>query len=125
MALSKDVMGGGFSAGQAGSLNGNYTSTAAAGSTITDATALTASMTVVTGADGTKGVKLVGNVGDSLFVANSSASTLKVYGGSSSEAIWVPGTSAGTGGTAYSQTLWAVCEYVKVTSTQWLVQKSA
>lgn len=125
MALSKDVMGGGFSAGQAGSLNGNYTTIAAAGSTITDATTITASMSVVTAADGTKGVKLNGNVGDSVFVANSSASTLKVYPGSASEAIWVPGTSAGTGGTAYSQTLWAVCEYLKVTTTQWIVQKSA
>ena len=125
MALSKDVMGAGFSAGQANALNGNYTTIAAAGSSITDATAVTASMTVVTAADGTKGVKLVGNVGDSLFLANSSASTLKVYPGSASEAIWVPGSSAGTGGAAYSQTLWAVCEFVKVTATQWIVQKSA
>lgn len=125
MGLSKDVMGGGFSAGQAAALNGNYVSIAATGSTITDAAPITASMVVITAADGTKGVKLVGNVGDSMFVANSSASTLKVYPGSASESIWVPGTSAGTGGTAYSQTLWAVCEYIKVTSTQWLVQKSA
>ena len=125
MALSKDVMGGGFSAGQANSLNGNYVSLAATGSTITDAAPVLASMVVVTGADGTKGVKLSGNVGDSIFLANSSASTLKVYPDSASVSIWVPGTSAGTGGTAYSLTLWGVCELVKITSTQWLVQKSA
>jgi len=125
MALSKDVMGGGFSAGQANALNGNYASIAATGSSITDAAAVTASMVVVTAADGTKGVKLSGNVGDSIFLANSSASTLKVYPGSASEAIWVPGSSAGTGGTAYSLTLWGVTEFVKITPTQWIVQKSA
>lgn len=125
MALSKEVMGGGFSAGQASALNGGYTTQAAAGSTITDATAITSSNVVVTAADGTKGVKLVGNVGDSVRLFNDSGSTLKVWPGSSSEAIAVPGTGLGSAAAAYSHTTYAVVEYTKITSTQWLPVKSA
>lgn len=125
MALSKDVMGGGFSAGQAHSLNGNYASIAATGSSLSTAAAITASMTIITAADGTKAVRLVGDIGDSLFMFNNSASTLKVYPGSTSEAIAVPGTGLGTGGAAYDHTTYATCEYIKISSTQWLVQKSA
>ena len=125
MALSKDVMGGGFSAGQARSLGGSYAAVTATGSTIADAAALTASNCVVASADGTKGVQLSGNIGDSVIVFNNSGSTLKVYPGSSSEAIAVPGTGLGTGGAAYSHTTYAVVTYKKITSTQWLPSKSA
>ncbi len=125
MTISKDIMGGGFSAGQARALGGNYASVAAAGSVIGDATVLTASNCVVTGADGTKGVKLSGNIGDSFIVFNSSGSTLKVWPGSASEAIAVPASGAGTGGAAYSHTTYAVVTYLKVTATQWLPTKSA
>jgi hypothetical protein len=125
MALSKDVMGGGFSAGQARALGGNYTTVAATGSVITDAAALTASNVVVTAADGTKGVQLIGNVGDSVTVFNNSGSTLKVWPGSTSEAIAVPGTGLGTAAAAYSHTTYAVVTYSKITSTQWLPNKSA
>ena len=124
MALSKDVMGGGFSAGQAKALGGNYAAITAAGSAQTDATVLTASNCVVAGADGTKGVKLTGNIGDEVDVFNNSGSTLKVYG-STGEAIAVPGTGLGTGNAAYSHTTYAVCKYKKITATQWLVNKSA
>lgn len=125
MALSKDVMGGGFSAGQARALGGNYAAVTATGSAITNAAALTASNCVVSGADGTKGVKLSGNIGDTVVVFNNSGSTLKVYPGSTSEAIAVPGTGLGTGGAAYSHTTYAVVEYKKITATQWLPNKSA
>lgn len=125
MALSKDVMGGGFSAGQARALGGNYAAVTATGSAITDAAALTASNCVVASADGTKGVQLSGNVGDTVVVFNNSGSTLKVYPGSTSEAIAVPGTGLGTAGAAYSHTTYAVVEYKKITATQWLVNKSA
>jgi hypothetical protein len=125
MALSKDVMGGGFSAGQARALGGNYAAITAAGSTIADATTLTASNCVVASADGTKGVQLTGNIGDSVTVFNNSGSTLKVWPGSSSEAIAVPGTGLGSAAAAYDHTTYAVVEYKKITSTQWLVNKSA
>lgn len=125
MALSKDVMGGGFSAGQARALGGNYAAITAAGSVITDATVLTASNCVVASADGTKGVALSGNIGDSVTVFNNSASTLKVWPGSTSEAIAVPATGLGTAAAAYSHTTYAVVTYTKITATQWLVNKSA
>ena len=125
MALSKEVMGGGFSAGQAGSLNGGYATQAAAGSVIGDATVITSSNVVVTAADATKGVKLSGNTGDSVRIFNNSGSTLKVWPGSSTEAIAVPGTGLGTAAAAYSHTTYAVVEYTKITATQWLPVKSA
>lgn len=125
MALSKDVMGGGFSAGQARALGGNYASIAATGSTIADAALLTASNCVVTAADGTKGVQLSGNIGDSVTVFNNSGSTLKVWPGSSSEAIAVPGTGLGSAAAAYDHTTYAVVTYTKITATQWLPNKSA
>ena len=125
MALSKDLLGGGFSAGQAQALGGNYTTTAATGSALASAALITASNTIVTGADGTKGVYLSANVGDSVWIFNNSGSSLKVYPGSASEAIAVPGTGLGTGGAAYTQTTYSNCEYIKISPTQWLVQKSA
>lgn len=126
MALSKDLMGAGFSAGQATALGGNTNSAlAAAGSVIGDATTITASNCIVTGADGTKGVKLSANVGDSVWIFNNSGSTLKVYPGSASEAIAVPGTGLGTGGASYAHTTYAAGQYVKISATQWIIDKSA
>lgn len=125
MALSKDVMGGGFSAGQARALGGGYAAITATGSSLATAATLTASNCVVAGADGTKAVKLVGEIGDELWVFNNSASTLKVYPGTSSEAISVPGTGLGSAAAAYDHTTYAVVVYKKVTSTQWLLTKSA
>lgn len=124
MATSKDIMGGGFSAGQARSIGGQYASPAATGSAQTDAATVSASNNVVTAADGTKGVILSGNIGDSILIFNNSGSTLKVYPDTSS-AICVPGTGLGSANAAYSHTTYAVCFYTKITSTQWLVEKSA
>lgn len=124
MALAKEMMGVGFSAGQASGLGGQYVTVAAAGSAQTDATPITASMCLVTAADGTKGVILTGQVGDSVWVQNSSASTLKVYPPTGA-AIAVPGTGLGSANAAYSQTLHAVVVYKCVSTTQWLPNKSA
>lgn len=124
MALAKEVMGGGFSAGQALALGGNYKAVTATGSAQTDAATLSASNCVVASADGTKGVILNGDVGDSVIVFNNSASTLKVYPNSGA-AIAVPGTGLGTADASYAHTTYAVCTYKKITSTQWLVTKSA
>lgn len=124
MALSKDLLGAGFSAGQATALGGNYTAVTATGSAQTDAATLSASNCVVAGADTTKGVILSGNVGDSCLVFNNSGSTLKVYPNSGA-AIAVPGTGLGSANASYAHTTYAVVQYKKITSTQWLPIKSA
>lgn len=126
MALSREVIGGGFSAGQAKALGGSSnTSLASAGSTQTDATLIKSSIVIVTGADGTKGVILPAvPVGDSILVVNNAGSTLKVYPPTGA-AITVPGTGLGSANAAYSHTTFAVAEYFCVSSTQWAVQKSA
>ena len=124
MALAKELVGAGFSPGQAAGSGGVYTTFAAAGSTSADATPISASMAVVTGADGTKGSILTGQVGDEVWVFNNSASSLKVYP-TSGAAITVPGTGLGTADAAYTHTTYASCVYKKLTSTQWLVNKSA
>ena len=124
MALAKQLMGVGFSAGQAGAVGGTYTAYAAAGNSQANGTVIGAGLSLVTAADGTKGVTLSGQVGDSVILFNDSASALKVYPDSGA-AIAVPGTGKGTGNAAYSQTTYSVVKYVKVTSTQWLPIKSA
>lgn len=124
MALAKQLMGVGFSAGQAGAIGGVYSTYAAAGSAQTDATTIGSGLSIVTAADGTKGVILTGQVGDSVEIFNNSASTLKVYPDSGA-AIAVPGTGLGTANAAYSQTTYSVVWYTKITSTQWLPVKSA
>lgn len=124
MALAKDVMGGGFSAGQALALGGNYAAITATGSAQTDAATLSASNCVVAGADGTKGVILTGDVGDSVWVFNNSGSTLKVYPNTGA-AIAVAGTGLGTANAAFSQLTYKTTEYKKITSTQWLANTSA
>lgn len=124
MALAKTLMGAGFSAGQASAIGGNYTAYAAAGSTNADATAIGAGASVVTGADGTKGVILTGQAGDSITIVNNSGSTLKVYP-TSGAAIVVPGSGMGTTDAAYSHTTYAVVTYRCLTSTLWCPSKSA
>jgi hypothetical protein len=124
MALSKELLGGGFSAGQAHALGGGYNAITAAGSAQTDAATLTATNCVVASADGTKGVILSGDVGDSVWVFNNSASTLKVYPNSGA-AIAVPATGLGSANASYAHTTYAVVVYKKITSTQWLPVKSA
>lgn len=124
MALAKELMGAGFSGGQASGVGGQYVTVAAAGSAQTDATPITASMCVVTAADGTKGVILTGQVGDEVWVQNNSASTLKVYPPTGA-AISVPATGLGSANAAYSHTTYAVVVYKCITTTQWLITKSA
>lgn len=125
MAYAKELMGVGFSGGQAGGVGGQYAAITAAGSTIADAAALTASNCVVSSADGTKGVILQGQVGDEVTVFNNAGSTLKVYPQTSSVAISVAGTGLGTAGAAFSQLTYKCTTYKMVTSTQWLAITSA
>jgi len=124
MALAREVMLAGFSAGQARGLGGGYAGLVALGSTQDNAAPITSSTHVVTGADGTKGVRLVAEVGDTVWLFNNSGSSLKVYG-ATGEAIAVPGTGLGTVNAAYTHTTYAVVEYYKITATQWIPSKSA
>jgi hypothetical protein len=125
MALANELVRVGISSGTAGGIGGQGATIAATGSAITDAAALTASIVIVSGADGTKGVYLTGQVGDEVWVFNNAGSTLKVYGDSSSVAICVPGTGLGTAGTAFSHLTYKTAIYKKQSSTQWFVNVSA
>lgn len=124
MAYAKELMGAGFSAGQASAVGGVYSAVTATGSTQANAANVGASMSVVASADGTKGVVLIGQVGDEVTIFNNSGSTLKVYPPSGA-AIAVPGTGLGTADAAYSHTTYANCVYKCMTATQWVVSKSA
>ena len=81
MARAKDVMGGGFSAGQALALAGTISSAvSAAGTTISDATDLTASINVITTCAAGAGVQLPScDVGDEIEVLNLGAGAGYVY----------------------------------------------
>jgi hypothetical protein len=124
MALAKELMGSGFSAGQASGIGGQNSATTATGSAQGDAATVGASMSTVAGADGTKGVILTGQPGDEVWVFNNSGSTLKVYPPTGA-AISVPGTGLGSANAAYSHTTFAVCVYKCQSTTQWQVSKSA
>lgn len=126
MTLAKDLMGAGFSAGQALAVGGSVnTAAASAGSTQADATTIGASNIIVTGADGTKGVILPAlNPGESVEVFNSAGSTLKVYPPTGA-AITVPGTGLGAANASYAHTTYAQATYRCLTATQWTVNKSA
>lgn len=81
MAISKQLMGAGFSAGQAnavgGSVNANVT---AAGTAQGDATLLTAAVNNIGTAASSTGVRLPqGQPGDELVILNSGAQTVAVY----------------------------------------------
>ena len=125
MAYAKELVGVGVPPVTAVGMGGQYSAVTAAGSAITDATQVKASMAIVSGADGTKGVYLQGDVGDEVWLFNDSASTLKVYGDTSSVAIAVPGTGLGTAGAAFSHLTYKTVIYKKVSSTQWLPQVTA
>ena len=125
MAYATEAMQGGLSAGTALAIGGQGASVAAAGSAITDATVVKASISIVTAADGTKGVKLVGSIGDEVWLFNNSGSTLLVYGDASTVAISVAGTGLGSAGTAFSQLTYKATSYKKQSATQWFAVTSA
>jgi len=123
MAYASELVGA-FPPGQASAVGGQYNAITAAGSAQGSAATLTASMSVVAGADGTKGVILKGQPGDEVWVFNNSASTLKVYPPTGA-AIAVVGTGVGTANAAFSQLTYKTTIYKCLTSTQWLANTSA
>jgi hypothetical protein len=81
MALAKDIMQGGFSAGSARAVNGNIlTGISAAGTTISDATDLLASINVIGTATAGSGVQLPSMMlGDLVEVYNGGSGAMFVY----------------------------------------------
>lgn len=120
MATAQDIMKGGFSSGSAKAINGQVNATvAAAGTTIADATDLTASISVI--ASGTGGVQLLsGEVGDEQEILNVSGAQITVYPDSTSGRI--NNLSAGTGFALGNNT---AVKVRKFTSTRWMAYLSA
>jgi len=89
MALALDIMKGGFSAGSAKAIGGQVqSSVSAAGTTISNATRITASISVVTTAAASSGVQLPNTeVGDSVEILNLGANAVTVYPDTSSSQI--------------------------------------
>lgn len=82
MALAKNVMGQGVSAGQARAINGNNVNATitAAGTTQGTATAITADVNVVSTATTGQGVILYAGVpGDDQWIYNSTSADIRVY----------------------------------------------
>jgi len=125
MTFTKEIMGGGTSAGQARAIVGSGGSIAAAGSTQADATLVKASVSIVTAADGTKGVILPAvKSGESCTLFNNAGSTLKVYPPTGA-AISVAGTGLGSANAAFSQLTYKSTTYVCQSATQWFAVTSA
>lgn len=125
MAFVSEQMRGGTSAGQAKAMNGAGGGFAAAGSTQTDATLITASVSIITAADGTKGVILPAvGPGESCVLFNNSASTCKVYPPTGA-AITVVGTGLGSANTAHSMLTYKTVIYTCQSATQWFANVSA
>ena len=88
-ALARDITRGGVSAGTAQGINGAIaTGLSAAGSIITDATDLNASVNVVSTVSAGQGVQLPSMmIGDAVEVYNATTTALKVYPDQSTVAI--------------------------------------
>ena len=125
MAYAKELVGVGVPPATASGMGGQYNAATAAGLSISDATVLKSSMSIVGSADNSKGVQLNGDVGDEVWVFNNSGSTLKVYPETSSVGITVVGTGLGTAGAAHDCVTYKTVVYKKVTSTQWFAMVSA
>ena len=122
MALALDVVRGGFSPGQARAIGGQVQSAVtAAGTTITTATDLTASINVVTTAAASSGVQLPNTeIGDSVEILNLGANAVTVYPDTSSNRI--NALSAGSGFLLATNTsVWVR----KFTSSRWMAYLSA
>ena len=102
MAMAKEMMGGGLSAGAAKAINGGQNLTvSAAGSTIADATELKAGHNVITTITAGQGVKCdsQAEIGDEIYIYNATTGltgvVLTVYAQTSSQTI--NQLAAGTG----------------------------
>lgn len=119
MAYASEIMGGGTSAGQASAMGGQSASLAALGSVQGDAAPVVASISIVTAADGTKGVILkAAAIGDEVWLYNNASSTLKVYPPTGA-AITVTGTGLGSANAAFSLLTFKTGLFKCQSATQW------
>lgn len=121
MALALDIMKGGVSAGTAGAIQGQTNSSiTASGSSISDATALTASNNVITTAAASTGVQLPnGEIGDEVAILNLGANSVTVYPPSSGQ---INAIAANGGFTLATNT---AVKVKKFSSTRWMAFLSA
>jgi len=122
MAMASDIMKGGFNAGQAKAIGGQVAATVtAAGTIITDATDLTASISVITTATDAQGVQLVDcEINDSMEICNLGGGYVYVYPPKSTASI--NQLAAGAGFVLANNTA-VVCR--KYTATKWMAFLSA
>lgn len=122
MALASDLVPA-FPPGQAAANGGQVNAALAAlGSTLLTSAQVKASISIVTGGDGTKGVTLPSMMaGDSCFIFNSSASNLIIWPSASTVALSITGSGTGTAGSSVTCPAWKMALCVCATSTQYLV----
>ena len=122
MAIALDMMKGGVSAGMARAINGQVQSAVtAAGTTITGATDLTASINIVTTAAANSGVQVPDvEISDEVEILNLGANAVTVYPPTSSARI--NALSAGSGFLLATNT---AVKLRKFTATRWAGYLSA
>ena len=122
MALALDIMKGGFSSGSAKAINGQvHPTVSAAGTAITDATDLRASINVVTTAAASSGVQLPNcEVGDEVEVLNLGANAVTIYPDTASNRI--NNLTAGSGFLLATNTAVKLRKY---TTSRWIGYLSA
>ena len=122
MALARNIMKGGWSAGNAKAINGAIaTGLTATGTTIADALALQADTAVLGTVGAGTGVSVPSaEVGDSVEIYNGGANALKVYPDSTSVQFNALGN-----GNAFQLATNTTCYCRRITSTRWIVNLSA
>jgi len=122
MALAKNIMRGGWSAGNAKAVNGAVaTALTAAGTTISDALDLLADTNVIGTAASGSGVQLPScEIGDSCEVYNGGANTVVVYPDATANQI-----NAIAAGSGFNLATNTSCFCRKITSTRWIAFLSA
>jgi len=122
MALARNIMKGGWSAGNAKAVNGAVaTGLTAAGTTISDALDLNADTNVIGTAAASTGVQLPSaEIGDSCEVYNGGANTVVVYPDATANQI-----NALTAGSGFSLATNTACFCRKITATRWIAFLSA
>ena len=122
MALARNIMKGGWSAGNAKAVNGSIaTGLTAAGTVLSDALDLVADTNVLGTVASGAGVSLPSaELGDSCEVYNGGANAVTVYPDTSS--VQINGLTAGSGFLLATNTM---CYARRITATRWIVTLSA
>lgn len=121
--MARDIMSGGFSAGSAKAINGQVNaSVSAAGTSISDATRLATSISIVTTAAASSGVQLPSpsEIGDEIEILNLGSNAVTVYPDGSTARI--NNLSAGGG---FLLAINTAVKLRKYTGTRWIGYLSA